>query len=227
MNDIAVAVAKHLHLDVTRRQDVFLDQHMVIAERSRRFALARGQSVQEVLALFDQTHPLAATTGNGLDQNRITNLIGFGFQEVRLLVLAHIARRYGYARFVHQLLGGVLQAHGRDGFGQRTDPDQARIHDLLRELGILGQEAITGVDGFCPCLFGGSDDLVTDQIGFARRGRTDMHSLVSHTHMQGMGVGVRIDSHRADAHAAGRLDNTAGDFATVGDQNRFHHRITS
>jgi hypothetical protein len=40
VDDIAVAVAEHLHLDVARREDIFLDQHAVVAERGRRLALA-------------------------------------------------------------------------------------------------------------------------------------------------------------------------------------------
>ena len=48
MDDVAVAVAEHLHLDVARREDVFLDQHAVVAERARRLALAAFERVVEV-----------------------------------------------------------------------------------------------------------------------------------------------------------------------------------
>ena len=40
VDDVAVAVAEHLHLDVARAGDVFLDQHAVVAEGGRRLALA-------------------------------------------------------------------------------------------------------------------------------------------------------------------------------------------
>ena len=40
MDGVAVAVGKYLHLDVARRGDVFLDQHVLVAEG--RFRLALG-----------------------------------------------------------------------------------------------------------------------------------------------------------------------------------------
>jgi hypothetical protein len=44
VDDIAVGVAEHLHLDMARGQDIFLDQHMVVAEAGRGLALARGRA---------------------------------------------------------------------------------------------------------------------------------------------------------------------------------------
>jgi hypothetical protein len=41
--------------------------------------------------------------------------------------------------------------------------------------------------------------------------------------MFGLCVGIRIHSHGFDAHAAGSSGNTAGDFATVGDEDFFKH----
>ena len=48
MDDIAVLVAEHLHLDMARAGDIFLDQHAVVAEGGRRLALAGGQRLGEV-----------------------------------------------------------------------------------------------------------------------------------------------------------------------------------
>jgi hypothetical protein len=63
---VAVGVAEHLDLDVARAGEVFLDQHVVGAEAGRRLALARGQRVEEVGALLDQAHALAAAAGAAL-----------------------------------------------------------------------------------------------------------------------------------------------------------------
>ena len=41
MDGVAVAVGEHLHLDVARRGDVFLDQHARVAERAVRLRAAR------------------------------------------------------------------------------------------------------------------------------------------------------------------------------------------
>ena len=44
----AVRVGEHLDLDVARTRDVLLDQHLVVAEARRRFALARGERLGEL-----------------------------------------------------------------------------------------------------------------------------------------------------------------------------------
>src|SRR3546814_2042362 len=59
---------------MTRGQDILLDQHMVVAERRRRLALARGERVSEVGGRIDLAHPLAAAARDGLDQHRIADL---------------------------------------------------------------------------------------------------------------------------------------------------------
>ena len=49
MDDIAVAVAEHLHLDMARAFDPFFEQHDVVAEARRRLALAAFERVLEIL----------------------------------------------------------------------------------------------------------------------------------------------------------------------------------
>ena len=50
-----------------------------------------------------------------------------------------------------------------------------------------------------------------------------MHRLVGHLDMHGIAIGVRIDGDRGNAHLARRLDDAAGDLATVGDQDLGEH----
>jgi hypothetical protein len=46
-----------------------------------------------------------------------------------------------------------------------------------------------------------------------------MYGLVGQSHVARFAVGIRIDGNRLDAHLAGGLDDAAGDFAAVGDQD--------
>ena len=46
VDDIAVAVAEHLHFDMARAVDPFLEQDAVVAERRRRLALAAVERVR-------------------------------------------------------------------------------------------------------------------------------------------------------------------------------------
>src|SRR3546814_14981650 len=80
------------------------------------------------------------------------------------------------------------------------------------------------MDRLCAGRLRGGDDLVTDQIGFARRRRPDMHRLVGLPDMQRFGVGVRIDRDGAYGHFARGADDAAGDFAAIGDEKGLEHR---
>ncbi len=73
----------------------------------------------------------------------------------------------------------------------------------------------------------GVDDLVDDQIAFGRRRRPDRHRLVGHLDMQRVAVGLGIDRDRLDAHPARGLDDPAGDFAAIGDQDTLEHAAHS
>jgi len=79
------------------------------------------------------------------------------------------------------------------------------------------------MDRFGAGLLAGSDDLVDDQIAFRRRRGPDGDRGVRHIHMQGVLVGLGIDRNRLDPHAAGGLDDPAGDFAAIGDQDALEH----
>ena len=51
----------------------------------------------------------------------------------------------------------------------------------------------------------------------------NIHGLVSHLHEERIRVCIRINRNRGDTHAARRLDNAAGNFAPIGDQDFFEH----
>jgi hypothetical protein len=46
-----------------------------------------------------------------------------------------------------------------------------------------------------------------------------MHRLVGHLHERRARIGIGIDGDGLDTHAAGGLDDPAGDFATIGDED--------
>ena len=67
------------------------------------------------------------------------------------------------------------------------------------------------------------DDRVTAQIGLACRRRADPDRFVAGARMAGVGIGIGVDRDRANAEPAGGGGNTAGDFATIGDQDLVEH----
>lgn len=73
---VPVLVSEHLHLDVSRPDDVLLHQNPVVAERFHRFPFGRFQRVEEVLAFMNDLHAFASTTHDGFDKNREGDLLG-------------------------------------------------------------------------------------------------------------------------------------------------------
>ena len=223
MDDGAVGVAEHLHLDVARLGDELFDQHPVVAERALRLALGGGQGGLELVGVVDPAHALAAAAGHRLDQHGKADVAGRGLERVRGLVLAVIAGYDGHPGVLHQLLGRVLQPHGPDRVGRRADEGEAGRSTRLGESRVFGQEAVAGVDGLRAGAPGRVDDGVGLQVAVGGRGRADVHRLVGHAHVQRLGVGVGIDRDGRDAHLPRRADHAAGDLPAVGDQDLGEH----
>ncbi len=195
----------------------------VVAKAGSRLALAGRQRVEEGRGLVDAAHALAAAARHGLDQDGIADGVGLGLQPVGRLILAHVAGGDGHARLDHQLLGRVLQAHGPDRGRRCADPDDAGGHDGLGELGVLGQEAVAGVDGLGARRLGCRQHPGLIQIALARRRRADQDGLVGLTDVKRVRIGLGMDRDGAQAHAAGGAEDAAGDLAAIGDQDGSEH----
>ena len=62
------------------------------------------------------------------------------------------------ARLRHGAARGDLVAHQAHHLGLRTDPGEAALLHDLGEVGVLGEEAVAGVDGVGAGDLGGADD---------------------------------------------------------------------
>jgi hypothetical protein len=121
------------------------------------------------------------------------------------------------------LLGFDLVAHRGDRARVRADEDDAGGLQRARKRFALGQEAVAGMHGLGARLAAGLHDLLDHQIALGGCGRADQNGLVGHLDMEGIAVGLGIDRNRLNSHAASGLDDPAGDFAAIGDQNAFEH----
>ena len=218
-----MAVAEHLHLDMARAEDVFLDQHVRVAKRCRRLALAGGEGLGEILRAFDQPHALAAAAGHRLDEDRPADVGRLRRQMRGVLILAEVAGGGGHAGGLHQPLGRILQAHRGDRGRRRPHPDQPGIDHALGKGGVFREEAIARMDRLRPGGAGGGDDPGAIEIALARRGGADVHGLIRHAHMQCLRIGIGIDRDGADTHCPRGADHAAGDLATVGDEEGLDH----
>ena len=89
----------------------------------------------------------------------------------------------------------------------------------------FGQEPVAGMHRFGAGLAAGLDDLLHHEVAVGRRRRPDQDGIVGHFDVERVTVGLGIDRDRLDPHAAGGLDDPAGDLAAIGDQNSFEHGV--
>ena len=75
----------------------------------------------------------------------------------------------------------------------RADPDQTGIDDGLGEFGVLGQEAVSGMDGVCTTALGHVEKLVDDQVRLGGCITIQGVRLIGCLDVQGVTVGVGVD----------------------------------
>ena len=103
-------------------------------------------------------------------------------------------------------------------------PFQAGIADGRREIFVLGEEPIAGMNGVGPGARGGIDDPIDRQVTLARRARADGVRLVGVADVKRRTIAVGINRGRRDAHFAARSRNAHGDLAAIGYEHFSHER---
>ena len=220
---VAVRVAKHLDLDVARALHIFFNQHRVAAKAVHGLALATGQGVGKICRLLHRPHALAAAACAGLDQHGVANAIGLALQQGRVLVGPVVAGHQGHTGFFHQLFRFGFQAHGLDGRRRWPNEHQPRRRTGFGKVRVLAQKAIARVHRLCARVLCDLQDALPAQVAVLGCAAADVHRLVTGQHVFGVRVGVGIHRHGLDAQAARSGGHTAGNFATVGDENFLKH----
>ena len=208
---------------MARIGDEFLDENAVVAEGGLRLRFGAGEAFRHFGFAVGDAHALAAAAGRRLDHHRVADLLG---DHDRLVVVGDDAEMARHGRHVCRG-GGLLRldlvAHGGDCFRVRPDEDDAGFFQRFGESLALGEKAVAGMHGLRATRLAGVDDLVDQKVAFGGFRRADGNGRVGHFHMQGVLVGRRINRDRLDPHAASGLDDPAGDFAAIGNQNTLEH----
>ena len=94
-----------------------------------------------------------------------------------------------------------------------------------REIGVLREESVAGVNGLSSGAHGRVDDSGDVEVAVPRGRRADRDRDVRRGDVARVGVGVAVHGDRPDAHRLERADHPDGDLTPVGDQNRIetHH----
>ena len=220
---VAVLVADHLDFDVARLGDEFLDEEAVVAEAGARFVLRGLDRLGQVLLFEDDAQAFAAAACRGLHHHRIADVLGDGARMRFIFDLAHEARHGRDLGRDRQLLGFDLVAHGGDGFGVRPDEDDADLGQRFRKGFALGEKAVAGMHRLGARVAAGLHDLVDLQDRTAPTAAGPDAPPRPPSPHAARRIGVGIDGDGLDAHLARRLDDAAGDFAAIGDQNFLEH----
>ena len=224
MDGIAMRIGQHLDLDMAWLLDIFLDENAAVAESAYGLVHGGAEDLPELAVGAGDAHALATAAGRGLDHDRVADPARAGDSPLGVRDFAGVARHDGNARPLRKPLALDLVAHGGDGGRAGPDEHQPRRLDGLDEARILGEEAEARMDRLRAGVERRADDALTVQIAFRRRGPADGDRLVGHAHMQGIGVGLGIDGHRADPEAPRGPGDPAGDLAPVGDQDPAERR---
>ena len=108
-------------------------------------------------------------------------------------------------------------------FGIGSDEHEPALADHLREIRILREEPVAGMDRLGAGDLGRSEDGDLVQVGLARRRRPDAHAGIGEPDVHGVGIRGGMDGHALDAHFPARPDHAQCDLASVRHQHLIEH----
>eukprot|EP00825_Cyclidium_porcatum_P032664 TRINITY_DN34880_c0_g1_i1.p3 TRINITY_DN34880_c0_g1~~TRINITY_DN34880_c0_g1_i1.p3 ORF type:complete len:393 (-),score=-18.84 TRINITY_DN34880_c0_g1_i1:877-2055(-) len=227
MDDIPPVVAQDLKLDVVGILDEFLDVNVRVAERLLRLALGRIEALDQGDIVMGHPHPAPTATCHGLDKDRVADPLRDLFG---LLLGFHNAirtRRHRYARFLGQIPANRLVLQGIHGPTARPDEANVAILANVREVRVLRQEPIPGMDRVHVCQLRGANDTVDPQIALRTRRFTDTNGFISQLHVHRVGVRFGIDRHGTNIQLFAGTNDAYGDFATIRHEDLLEHDLDS
>ena len=220
VDDVAVPVAQHLHLDVLGLDEEFLDKDILVAERLLRLALDLREIHADILRAVAAAHSAAAASSCCLEQHRVAEFLRECDRVVHIGQRARRAGDGGYAALVRDGLGGQLVAHLIEDLGRRADERDARLLAGAGKCCVFGQKAVSGVDRIHIAAFGKVNNPGYIQICCQRAFVfADQICLVRSCAVQAVHIFLRVDRHCTQVKIITCAENTQCDLAAVGYQN--------
>jgi hypothetical protein len=115
--------------------------------------------------------------------------------------------------------GTCRLAHHGDRVRWRPEELDARVLAGLRQVLVLAEEAVAGMQRVAAGLLGGGDDLPDVEVALARLAAAEMDRVGGAANVQGRAVGIGVDRDGLDAHLLGGADHAQRDLATVGNED--------
>src|SRR5262249_8052998 len=223
VNDIALAVAEDLELDVPRPLQQLFQVHAAVAEGRLRDAARLLEGGRQSGGVLDDRHPLAAAPGARLDENGEPDLRRFPGEGLAGLLGAVGAGDDGNAGAPGALAGRELVSHLLDGGRRPAHPGGPRVLDRAREGGALGEEPVPGMDGVRAGLLRRREEPRDREVRLERRPLSERNRAPDPRDMVGARVGLRVHRDRLDAHLLGGSSHSNRDLPAVGDHELPYH----
>ncbi len=216
-------VAHELDLDVAWPGEVSLDVHLVAAEEALCLALGARHRVVDLGFALDDLHPAAAAAERRFDAHRPTELVA------ECLDLLGTLGELGGTRddrraatdggeAARHLVGHLVHRSRR-----RTDELDSHRCDCTGEVGILGEEPVTGMHRVGTAALDDIEHHIGVDVALRCRLSAEGVGLVGETHVERIPIQLGIHRHRGNTHLPGSTDDADGNFATVGDQDLLEH----
>ena len=167
VDDVAVLVGQDLDLDVAGLLDHLLHVHPVVAEGAPGFAAGTGGGRDEVAGLGHEAHALPSAPRRRLQHHREPEDAGFARDGGVVREGLQGPRDHGEAGGHGRATGGGLLPEEGHGVAPGADEDEPRRGAVAREVGVLGQEAVAGVDGIGLGMKSRLDHAVGPQVRLA------------------------------------------------------------
>jgi hypothetical protein len=224
VDDGAVRVREHLHLDVAGILEEALDVDGRVREVGLPLAPRRGKRPLGLLRAPHHLQALAPAARRRLDRQRPAVLVAE--RENLLHRVDRLGRPGddGHAGLLHQPSRGDLRPHRLDGLGRRPDPDEPCLLDRPGEVGVLGQEPVAGMDRLGARAARRLQHALLVEVALRRRAWAEQVGLIRDRRVQRAAVGLRVDGDRADPELPERPEDADGDLAAIGDEDFLEER---
>ena len=207
---------------MTGRGKVPLQVHGVPSEGSARAIRAGADCFHELPLVVRHLHADSAAAARGLDEQRKPDDARFVDRQLGRHVPFR-TRDDRNSRIAHHRARLRLVLDRAHRAGRRADEHQSGGRARLREIRLLGEEAVPRVNRLRAGALRGIDHFLRVQVALPSRRRTEPHRLIALLDVKRALVRVRVDRDRAHAQRASSTRHAAGDLAAVGDEQLVEH----
>ena len=194
----------------------FLNVNLGIAESRFRFFPRGLESFLKLVFVPDDAHAAPAAARGSFDDDGVAYSCRFPEKRGVIVDRSVAPRHDGNIVLDGQVPSVSFVAQGGNGFAGRADESHVAGIDDLCEMGVLGKEAVAGMDRVGVRHFASRYDPGNVEITVGSRGSAYAVSFVGVSDVQRIPVGFTKDRHACYTHFPAGADHTQSDLAPVG-----------